>query len=745
MNNGEEVGKISYAVEIDVSALRAGTKSAEQAIHTSFSASEQQVNKSTKNMEKSVNGAAEEIAALAGSILALRGVGNFLGSAIDSANKYQSAMIGLSTTARAFNQDQTAVLTAAQNLSDDGLIPLTQSAAALRNLLASGFSVQEATQLLSGLKDQAAFNRQSWYDLGGAVVATTEGIRNGNSVLADATGTTKNLSVMAKEAGVGIDQMGSIQSNTAYRTAVLNGFLQDTNRSLGDAARYSQTAAGADQRLSYEMEQLRIKVGSVANALRVDAIASLTGFIASNQDAIIAVGTSLAAMTAFAAGAYLLSRALVGLRAAMTLIATHPIVAMLTITVGLLSGLLVGKVLDKAAKGMTNMGNGANNAATGMKSLGDESKKLSKDLAKINRDYAESLAEIVKRHEDSIKELTAQIKAENANYNAAVRERLTEFQKEQGEEESAHALKVQKLQNQIDFLRKYNNASNRQQLTDLQFALARENAEYTKRNTERQAAYDADAEASRLGYEQQVGELQARLNTERAVLDKHAVDVASIRNVILLDEIDKLKRSRDEQILAARQAAAGTTSAWNNQMAMGQSSAAQAGDSMGTAFADAIKRAIQDELQNIANGLERFFDGLFGWAGDLGAKYQRAISGRGGKPSVPAQVKGFTFGSRAAGGPVSAGLPYFVGENPDGSLNRTSELFVPRTSGTIVPADEVQKALGGGSSAPMINITLNLSGVMSSGPSDERAIALRLIKRLNEVLRARGVPEIGVA
>lgn len=51
---------------------------------------------------------------------------------------------------------------------------------------------------------------------------------------------------------------------------------------------------------------------------------------------------------------------------------------------------------------------------------------------------------------------------------------------------------------------------------------------------------------------------------------------------------------------------------------------------------------------------------------------------------------------RASGGPVRAGQPYFVGENRDGSLNRTSELFVPRTSGTIVNSRDLQNALGNG-------------------------------------------------
>ena len=49
---------------------------------------------------------------------------------------------------------------------------------------------------------------------------------------------------------------------------------------------------------------------------------------------------------------------------------------------------------------------------------------------------------------------------------------------------------------------------------------------------------------------------------------------------------------------------------------------------------------------------------------------------------------------RAMGGPVE-GLkdgrtePYLVGENPDGTINDTTELFVPEQSGTIIPNDEL--------------------------------------------------------
>lgn len=53
------------------------------------------------------------------------------------------------------------------------------------------------------------------------------------------------------------------------------------------------------------------------------------------------------------------------------------------------------------------------------------------------------------------------------------------------------------------------------------------------------------------------------------------------------------------------------------------------------------------------------------------------------------------FEKKAAGGPVNAGQPYVVGDNPDGSINPTTEVFVPNQPGTIVPASKVRQAVAG--------------------------------------------------
>lgn len=98
--------------------------------------------------------------------------------------------------------------------------------------------------------------------------------------------------------------------------------------------------------------------------------------------------------------------------------------------------------------------------------------------------------------------------------------------------------------------------------------------------------------------------------------------------------------------------------------------------------------------------------------------------------------------SKAKGGPVSANTPYFVGDNPDGSLNKTTELFVPRTAGSIMNSKDLQSALSGGSSGSTI-VNISLSGIMARSKSDERDIAKSLIKTVNEELSAKGVALIG--
>lgn len=112
-----------------------------------------------------------------------------------------------------------------------------------------------------------------------------------------------------------------------------------------------------------------------------------------------------------------------------------------------------------------------------------------------------------------------------------------------------------------------------------------------------------------------------------------------------------------------------------------------------------------------------------------------------GKINAATRDKLLKIYSRAGGGDVQAGQVYAVGDNPDGSWNSTTELFVPKQSGTIMNAKDTQGAIGGGGT---VNLTVNV-GMYAGMPVEKRQIALEMYKELVRAARSQGVqlPMIG--
>jgi hypothetical protein len=758
--NGETVGEIKYDARIDTSKLQSDGKRAEAAVKGAAGGAEKAVKQSSSRMQDSLGDVTDTVVGLGASYLSIQGLSNFLSDSIDEANRYSGAMMGLTTVSRAYQVSAVDARTAARQLAADGLMSVTEAATSLKNLLATGFSLDEAITLITRFKDTAAFGRQSALGFGEAIRGATEGIKNGNSILVDNAGVTKNLSVILQEAGKSQQDVMNITSDASVRQALYNGLLRETNAQLGDSTRLASGAAGADAALAVQTSLLQARVGALANTIRQPLVRSLTDFIATNQQSIISVGSGVVAVGAFAAGAYAGVKAIAVLRASLTLLAAHPAIAVISLTFGLFAGAVINKMitnLESAGDSMYDLGDATGGAANQMSDLSGETDKLNKQLAKIDdqmaktqRDFRESLAEMVRDHEQTIRDITKQMAAENLDYQKAYSDRLSQFEEEQDKEAATHQEKITKLQSQIDFLRRYNNASNAQQLSDLQFALAKENAAYQQKLDERQVKYDEDAAYEKQKHGERVSQLQTRLTAETDLLSKHAADVASIRDVQLLDEIEKLKRSRDEQIRSfeeqkreaiesSSEAAKGVVA---NYAGIGAALEKDAnfesmGNNLGQAMGDGLKQAFSEVLTDIGQGIKDYFKGVdervrsTTWKDFLnnGVNSLRNIS-------TP------TLQRRASGGPVRAGMPYLVGENRDGSLNSTSELFVPNRSGTIVPSGELQSMLQP-QAAPSITFKLDLKGVMTSSPAEERALAKRLIGRFNEELRAKNLPELG--
>jgi hypothetical protein len=661
-------------------------------------------------------------------------IGSFMSSANDSANRYQAALLGLATTSSAFGINSRSANDAAKELTQDGLLSLGTAAEGLQKLFTAGVGLNDAKQLIQGYKDQAAFGRSSTIGFEQAVLNLTESFYTENSAIGNLSGQTENWQMILEKGAAAMGKNVDSLSASERVEAKLIGQRMLNTVVTGNAAKMAETNAGAEARAAQATENLKRNVGQLQQAITGGLLGAYASFIGGNQQAVVSIGSGIIAAGFFGLALYGVVRAIKAFQmASIVAAATNPLVMVLT-ALSVLAGIVVYKAVDKmqgkisaSNDAMAGMSSAMKNqipagAAASTKAMDDLKKKLvdiDQQIIKSNRDFSESMAEIVKNHQDKVTDLRSQLAEETANFKKDMQQRNDDFAASQKTMTEDHQKKVDEIQKQIDFESQLGKWSDKEKLADLQKQLADENAEYDQQAAEKQAKYDADVLDVQSSNAKKTSDLQAQLDTETAFLNQHAQDVKNTRNVLLLDEIDKLKRSHDENLSSlsqqkqeaienAKQTAGGVGGVWdsanaglNNQFAgMGNSM----GDSMGKAFRDALVQSLKDIPKDFYNAvkpggsIDKAFESMFGVNSAIGKAFQGALH-------LP---------GRAAGGPVQAGQPYLVGDNPDGTPNSTSEVFIPSQSGTIVNSRDTQKMLGRNSSGNQVtfNQTNYIQNVM---------------------------------
>lgn len=219
-------------------------------------------NKKLKEGEKAIkdNAASYRILAMYATA-AFAGITVAIKKGIDAFNQYNNALVGLRSitqgTGNSFNEAQKFI----EEYTQDGLIPAANAALALKNLLSRGYNMEQAVNVLSRLKDAAAFGRQGSLSLGDAVSSATEGLKNENSVLVDNAGITKNVSKMwedyAKQIGKTVNDLTIAEKIQAE----YNGIMEESRHQVGDAAKLTSELAGSQAKLGKNVNELGVAFG----------------------------------------------------------------------------------------------------------------------------------------------------------------------------------------------------------------------------------------------------------------------------------------------------------------------------------------------------------------------------------------------------------------------------------------------------------------------------------------------------
>jgi hypothetical protein len=265
----------------------------------------------------------------------------------------KSIVIG---TGNDFSQAQKFI----EGFTQDGLVPASDAATALKNLLSRGFGMGEASDILNRLKDSAAFGRQASLSLGEAIKGATEGIKNENSVLVDNAGVTKNVSKMWEDYAKTIGKSANELTVAEKRQAEYAGIMEETRFQVGDAAKYSQQFAGAQARLSAETLKLQQAFGSALvpslNTLLsiiTPIIAAFADFMNSNKElaAVIAIAAVtfaglITGITAVGSALRVLTPALAALNTTFLALLANPVI--LTFTAIAAAATLIAVNVQKA-------------------------------------------------------------------------------------------------------------------------------------------------------------------------------------------------------------------------------------------------------------------------------------------------------------------------------------------------------------------------------------------------------------
>lgn len=477
--------------------------------------------------------------------------------------------------------------------------------------------------------------------------------------------------------------------NAGYRgRAVLIGFgaaiTAFATSSIKEFAKYDQ--AFADSQADAEKSLSRLKAGFGQILAPIAQVGyKLLEFAANNKELTTAVITFTGVLVGGTGLIALISKlklALDGLR-----ISAGGVIGIVSLIAGVAAAFVSAnatstdfsmtlKEMEQRQKDLTKATESLNKA---QKSYNSSMADVSKQIAKINKErqesideYRQNLKQIEVDHKNTIDELTQQILDANDDYARAIEERNAEFAVSQAEEEKEHQKKVDELMAQINFLQRYNNKYNQEKLSQLQFALAKENRLYQQQTQAEQEELQLRNEQDRIARDEKLAKYQQELDEELAFMDKHREELASVRDVILLDEIENLKKqqakqqeSYDEQIQMALEKGAAAAQSWADaysdyleqtdeikksyDTSIGNddywySKGADAGKTFSAIFNGTVTRSIANGSfwDALSEGFENIFAGNWGyWSGGRSVRQGYATggyTGRGGENEIAGVV-----------------------------------------------------------------------------------------------------------
>ncbi len=299
MASETQIGQLVIDLKIKTEALEKGLETAKQKLEN--------LENKNKQVQNSNNQLDASFIAMSASIIAsLAKITSAIDDGVQKYNKYVNSMQALEKTAKVTNNSMTEIKNSMEDVNEFKFIDEADLSKSMQNLIKYGFSVKQATEMLKIMQDAAIGNKQDSYSLSEAIRVTTEGIRMENSVLSDASGIQKNISVMYEEYAKKIGKSTDALTQAEKVQAVYNGYMDEAKDFIGTASEMSNSYQGQQAQLNATNLELSRNIGESMipaltqyNTLQLSITKQLSEFVIENKGAtsgIITFTTTLLAM-----------------------------------------------------------------------------------------------------------------------------------------------------------------------------------------------------------------------------------------------------------------------------------------------------------------------------------------------------------------------------------------------------------------------------------------------------------------
>jgi hypothetical protein len=222
-------------------------------LNTALDEAQQKAKATEEQTKKSAMSFGQIASAIASAFAGAKIIG-FFQKAADEASKLEQAMAKVSATARALGQSTDAAKQAALSLANDGFLSANQAAQALSNLMQTGLSLDQAKKFIEASKDITAFGNTIG-DAGQAVEDLTLGLLRGSALVID------NASPALKSLSSQYEKVLNTSGKAAAAQYAYNAIMKESAKFAGDAARYMDTAQGAQKRLAAATDSAAAAIG----------------------------------------------------------------------------------------------------------------------------------------------------------------------------------------------------------------------------------------------------------------------------------------------------------------------------------------------------------------------------------------------------------------------------------------------------------------------------------------------------